>query len=141
MNEEFTYDELLKKYLEAKKQIEEKDREIEELKNSTGLFGADNTFNTAISLFADLLPLVISLIDLDGNCVYLNQFGLSLSGYTNKDVEQGLHVKDILVNESDYQVFLERVESPYQKVGIPSGSEYLIKNKKGEKFYMLIFHR
>jgi two-component system sensor histidine kinase/response regulator len=139
VNEELSYDELLKKYQEAKELIEEKDKEIKELKNSTGLFGADNTFNTAISLFADLLPLVITLIDLEGNCVYLNQFGLSLSGYTSKDVEQGLHVKDILVNESDYQVFLDRVDSPYQKVGIPSGDEYLIKNKKGEKFYMLIF--
>ncbi len=139
VNEELTYDELLKKYQEAKKLIKEKDKEIEELKNSGGLFGTDNTFNTAISLFADLLPLVITLIDLDGKCVYLNQFGLSLSGYTTKDVEQGLNVKDILANEADYQVFLKRVESPYQQVGVPAGDEYLIKNKRGEKFYMLVF--
>ncbi len=139
MNEELTYDELLKKYQEAKYLIEKKDKEIEELKNSTGLFGVDNTFNKAISLFADLLPLVITLLDLEGNCIYLNQFGLSLSGYTSEDVENGLHVKDILVNESDYQVFLNKVESPYQMVGIPTGDEYLIKNKKGKKFYMLIF--
>ena len=139
VNEEFTYTELLKKYQETKKLLEEKNKEIEELSKPVTLFGDDNNFSNTIGLFADLLPLVITLVNLDGKCIYLNQFGLNLSGYTPVDIEQGLYVKDILVNESDYELFLKRVESSYEKIGIRFEDEYLIKTKLGEEFVVLFF--
>jgi len=133
------YQELLKKYNKAKQTIADRDKEIEELKESSELFEKDQTFSKTISLFADLLPLVVTLVDLKGKCLYLNQFGLELSGYTDSDIIKGLSVQDILVNRADYETFLERVKSPYHKAGIPSGDEYLIKNKKGRRFYVLVY--
>ena len=139
MKESLTYKELLKKYTEARQIIADRDNEIKELKESVRLFDKDQTFNKTISLFADLLPIVVTLIDLEGKCLYLNQFGLDLAGYSNSDIANGLSVKDILVNGEDFEAFLKRVQSPYDKAGIPSGNEYLIKSKKGRRFYVLVF--
>lgn len=136
-----TYDELLKMYESTKEELSAAKSEIAKLKslNSQSINYAPLDEN--ITSFINTLPIAITISDILGNFVFISDFGLNRLGYTKEDIAKGLNVKNLLVSESDYKAYEDKVKELILPGEYPSGMEYFIKGANGEEFFVLIYSK
>lgn len=133
-----TYEELLKMYESTKEELSAAKFELSNLKANSVSFDKTPLDDKIIS-FIDTLPIAITISDIQGNFVFISDFGLNRLGFTKKDIDKGLNVKDLLVSESDYKAYEEKVKEPVLPGEYPEGMEYFIKDANGEAFFVLIY--
>ena len=85
---------------------------------------------------ADLLPGAVVETDHDLQVSYVNQHGLKLFGYSQADVENGMHVFDFLHPE-DREKAAQRIAS-YFEDRQTEATEYRILKKNGESTWVLL---
>ncbi len=59
---------------------------------------------------SDLLPQMVVEIDLEGNALFANQFGLRSTGYTQEDLRNGINVFDVFDPESRERIIANAVK-------------------------------
>lgn len=88
---------------------------------------------------SDLLPQTIFELDNQGKLLYLNQFGFKLIGHDQKDLDNGLYVADLFVEE-DSALVKENIRR-IANHELPSGNEYNLKGPGGEIHPVLVYTR
>ncbi|OQA96792.1 MAG: Aerobic respiration control sensor protein ArcB [Bacteroidetes bacterium ADurb.Bin217] len=86
---------------------------------------------------ADYLPQTVYECALDGTFSYVNKSGLSMFGYTQEDVRNGLNILQMLAPE-EIEKAKANIELLY-KQGSNSGNEYIAKHKNGSTFPVKIY--
>ena len=87
--------------------------------------------------FTEFLPQIVFEINTKGEVLYLNKQAYLLTGYSPKDIKNGLNISDVFVKED-----LERVLKKSKAIMLgegQTGTEYFAKKKNGEKFPVLIY--
>ena len=87
--------------------------------------------------FAKFLPQIVFEINNEGEFVYLNKQAYSLTGFSSKDIEKGLNIKDVFDKEN-----LEKISQNFNVLKSGNGkieTEYTLQKKNGEKFPVLIY--
>jgi PAS domain S-box-containing protein len=85
---------------------------------------------------SELLPQLIFEADIQGNVTFINQFGLKLLGYDQKEFQSGLNVNNLLVPDDHSKVF-----SRLNEVFLGSEAEareYNVIRKNGEVFPLFL---
>lgn len=86
----------------------------------------------------DLFPQTIFEVDLYGNVTYMNKFGLDFFGFTPPDFEEKrLNLLSLLLPESK-----DNFQTVFQKIltkQVVNQHHFILKNQRGEKFYILIY--
>ena len=85
---------------------------------------------------AELLPETVFETDVYGNLTYANKHALETFGYTAEDIEQGLHVRDIVI-EKDYGSLVEKASGVLEGKG-PDRGETIVRRKNGTEFHVLV---
>jgi PAS domain S-box-containing protein len=88
---------------------------------------------------ADMLPQTIFELDLDANFTYSNRSGFESTGYTQKDIDNGLNALQLFIPEDR-----ERVAKNIARIlegGKLEPSEYTALRKDGSTFPVLIYTR
>jgi len=89
---------------------------------------------------AELLPQTVFEIDLKGNIIFANSFGLEAFGYVSAELKRGLHVADVTAPQER-----ERVMANFQHSCPPSAEprisaeEYLMQRKDGSTFPTMVY--
>lgn len=89
---------------------------------------------------AELLPQTVFEIDLKGNVMFANSFGLEAFGYAPSELKRGLHVLDVTAPQER-----ERVMANFQHSCPPSAEprisaeEYLMQRKDGSTFPAMVY--
>lgn len=86
---------------------------------------------------ADLLPQVIFEMNQEGVFTYMNRFGLSLFGYTEKDFASGIHFLKI-ISPADHARVSENVSRALKGELNQTRSEYTAVRKSGEEFPLFV---
>lgn len=83
------------------------------------------------------LPQVVFEIDERGNFIFVNRWGLKVSGYTQKDIDRGLNALQLFIPEDRDRVKknIQRILSG-EKLG---GNEYTALKKDGSTFPVIIY--
>jgi PAS domain S-box-containing protein len=120
-NEEKTKDQPIK-------EVEKMQQELAALQGSVGQKG--------FQAFADLLPEVIFETDPKGRIRFSNTRGFQLTGYSPKDLSNGLHVLDLCIPE-DRARARENIASvaAMEDVGL---TEYTVRRKDGSTFPAMV---
>ena len=86
---------------------------------------------------SELLPQIVYEFDTDGRFTFVNNTGITRTGYTRDDFSQGVFIKDIITPEQHDQLennikrrYVERDEKP---------NEYLVVRKDGSQFPALAY--
>ncbi len=87
----------------------------------------------------ELLPQTIFEIDIEGNFLYANQFGLNFFGYTEKNISDGINISALL-NKNEHKKAVENIHYIVKNEEIHS-YEYLMKKKNGTTFPGLVISR
>jgi PAS domain S-box-containing protein len=87
----------------------------------------------------ELLPQTIFEIDLKGNFLYANQFGLNFFGYTQKELQKGINISDLLNNDLHAKA-VNNIKKIVEK-GIIDSAEYMMKKKNSSVFPGLVISR
>jgi len=84
----------------------------------------------------EFLPTTIYETDMMGNYTYVNTTGMEVFGYSKKDIEKGLNIKDVIVPEQKEQAFetLKQILNG-KEINI---NEYILRKKNGNKFPVYI---
>ncbi|MBF0225028.1 MAG: PAS domain S-box protein [Desulfobacterales bacterium] len=85
----------------------------------------------------ELLPQTVWEFDLKGNITYLNSKGLEMFGYTKKDLEIGIDVKQVFA-PGEFEKSIENAKKILTEKS-SSGNEYLSKRKDGSLFNALVY--
>ncbi len=80
----------------------------------------------------EFLPIAIFETDDQGNVIYANPSALRSTGFTQKDIDAGLNMLQIIAPQ-DHNRTLRRFQQVMQG-GLTDGSEYLIQRKDGNTF-------
>jgi PAS domain S-box-containing protein len=78
--------------------------------------------------FAEMMPMVIYEVDVNGRVIYGNRLGLKLFGLTREDLEKKIHISEIFPEL--YKKMVENLAS-IKKPGDVSSNEYSITGKDG----------
>ncbi|MBN1251364.1 MAG: PAS domain S-box protein [Bacteroidales bacterium] len=143
MKENPSHIDFFEKYKQAQIELEKLKKEIADLKkkerNEPVLFKDSFNLEESIKTFGDLLPFVVSILDQNGNFIYVNSFGLNFFGYTCDDFNKGLNISKILANLEDIVRFSSKFENKTGKEQFPKASEYLLKKSDETTFYGLVY--
>jgi len=131
------------KYKEAQAEITKLKAEISNLKSKSTekpiLFTNGFVLNETVKLFADLLPFVVSILDSKANYIYVNKFGLNLFGYTNKDIQNGLNLQQLLVDKGEISILSEKFKNAGENDNMSDGRDIYLKKQDGSTLYGLIY--
>jgi PAS domain S-box-containing protein len=86
--------------------------------------------------FIDLIPEIVYELDLNGKLVLVNKAGLDILGFTRKEFEKGIYIKDIIIPEE-----LDYMKSNIKKIIDSKKSfkfEYHARKKDGTTFPVLV---
>jgi PAS domain S-box-containing protein len=86
---------------------------------------------------AELLPQMVFEIDLTGRATFVNRKALEILGYTDEDLQRGIHIIDFVAPEER-----ERAEEDIQRVTAGEslrGLEYRGRRKDGHDFPVLVY--
>lgn len=86
---------------------------------------------------ADSLPEFVFEVDLSGRLTFLNRLGFQVSGYTSKDLEEGLFANDLVASE-DRERLAKNMDLILKGEKI-SGQEYLATRRDGTHFPMVFY--
>lgn len=105
-------------------QIAERDKALRESKNR-------------YEELANLLPETVYEIDQRGNFSFLNRSGFESLGYTQKDLEEGLNIREMIIPE-DRERLDENINRTVagEKLG---ANEYMARRKDGSRFPVLVY--
>lgn len=92
--------------------------------------------------FAEMMPVIIYELDLEGRIIYGNKIGLDLFGLTREDLKKQLYVSDLFPDS--YKEMMANLESIKSPSDMPS-NEYIITKKDGTRIPILthsygVFH-
>jgi len=88
---------------------------------------------------ADLLPTIISELDMDFNLTYVNQAAFETFGYSQEDFEEGLNVID-MIHPDDRKRALRNTKKVIKGKKL-DGNEYTMVRKDGSELTVLIHYR
>jgi PAS domain S-box-containing protein len=88
---------------------------------------------------SDLLPQVVFEAGADGRLVYANRIAFETFGYNVEDLENGVHVPDLIApgdRERVSDLFVRMVEGDFL---LPAGSEFMAQRRDGSTFPISIY--
>ncbi len=80
----------------------------------------------------EFLPIALFKIDNQGNVIFANKSALQSTGFTQKDIDAGLNMLDLIAPQ-DHDKALRRSQQIMQG-GLTDGSEYLVQRKDGTTY-------
>jgi PAS domain S-box-containing protein len=85
----------------------------------------------------DLLPQSIYEFSLDGRITFANQSALRTFGYTQEDLDAGLHIRDLLIEEDQERVRADIARSDDLRRRL--GAEYTARHRDGRPFPVVTY--
>lgn len=104
--------------------------------------GVENRLRTSEERFrqlADLLPQTVFEMNTEGFITYANQHGLKFSGYTEEQIDKGLHISTIFQG-AEYERIQENIAHIFNESS-PEENEFEFTNQSGDKLTVLIYSR
>ncbi len=133
-DEDKTRERLMKELAEMRRRIAElEESEAEHKRAEETLQKSEKAFKE----LTDLLPQTVFEIDLEGNFLYANRYGLESYGYTQEDLDKGLNALQMFIPEDTDRV-RENIQGRLQGEEL-GGKEYTALRKDGSTFPVITY--